>query len=246
MTAERKTRWFDYLEKLIIPAALGILAWRTDVAANKISSSQQDLAAAQFELSTELAKAEQIREGTELDAQLIDLFGKYYFGELPGEQTFAVNVVQNLTSPALREILAEVVANDVRQTDQARSEASSIAEGARQEAENELLFRQLKSFSIGIYYLENNGQAKSIAETIKFQLDAQGLYVSLQARPEGFFGTVPLGNEVRYDPNTETEPAEYLVSIINSNDPSLDIKSRPVATSTPGFLSIMVGEGLVN
>jgi hypothetical protein len=103
----------------------------------------------------------------------------------------------------------------------------------------------LRSYLIGIYYLSSNSQASSTAEKLETLLDEKGLQISLYPRDIGFFGTKPLGNEVRFDPRSETEAAQQLAFVINSDDESLDVKTRAVITATPNFLSIMIGEGLV-
>ncbi|NES81595.1 MAG: hypothetical protein F6K10_09405 [Moorea sp. SIO2B7] len=212
MSGDRNLRWFDYLEKLIIPVALGVLAWSTDVAANKISSSQHELATA------------------ELDAQLIDLFGKYYFGELPGERNFAINVVvQNIKNPALRRTLAEVIKSDERQSDETRSEASSIAEEARR--------LMVNRYKIQIFYNDKKPEQMSEAYEIKSALVSQGVTSTIEVRQQRDTAS---SDQIRYFEQNERDVALALQDILNSSYSQRSFVLQPVVTPSPGSISIFL------
>lgn len=93
---------------------MGILAWTAHIASNRIAESQTELATAQYELNKKLSHIEQERRKSEVDTQLTDLFGRYYFGDKPGQKEFAVNVIREISGTDLKNALAYIVAEDLK------------------------------------------------------------------------------------------------------------------------------------
>ncbi|NCQ92537.1 MAG: hypothetical protein GPI94_17955 [Microcystis aeruginosa LG13-03] len=132
-----KYRVIQIIEKLIIPVCLGLLAWSTSDSANKIAQSNLSLTAAQNDLNRRLSEVNSNREGTQLDAQLIDLFGKYYFGGKPEQQKFALRIIKEVSSGELQRAIAEAVATDPKLNNTSagqviRQQASQIVNNAVQ------------------------------------------------------------------------------------------------------------------
>lgn len=121
----------NIIDKLIIPILLGILAWTADNSANKIAESQNRLAESQFNIQED-------REARETDAQLVDLFGKYYFSNVDEQRDFAVKLISKLTSPELQKSLAELVISNPQESKKNQQEASTFAEIAQQKICNQI------------------------------------------------------------------------------------------------------------
>lgn len=114
----------------LLPLFLGILSFSVGYSSNRIASSNLEIAKAQSELNKELSKENRLREETQLDAQILDLFGKYYFGGDPEQQVFAIKITLPLStnSASIKQVIHEYVNKQVSTDPKRRntSEGKSI------------------------------------------------------------------------------------------------------------------------
>jgi DNA repair exonuclease SbcCD ATPase subunit len=105
----------------------------------------------------------------------------------------------------------------------------------------------LATTKVGIYFLRDNPAALRAAEQIRDALSAERSVgaIELYPRDRAFFETVnaPSGDEVRYEPGREERVARELANTLERLT-ARRFALRTVATPTPGFLSVMVAEGL--
>lgn len=103
-----------------------------------------------------------------------------------------------------------------------------------------LNFAAADSFRVEIYYAKEN---KSSARQIDFQLKQSGFkgQVTLKEREPQFWDEFGWGegNEIRFEPNTESIAMKYLYRFIDAKNPSLELRKAPVTdTSRPKSVAI--------
>jgi hypothetical protein len=103
----------------------------------------------------------------------------------------------------------------------------------------------LSGVKVGVYFLGDNAGARRIAGQMREVLTGVAGSVELNARDRAFFETVnlPLGDEVRYEAGREDAVARELAETLERLT-SRRFTLRAVGTTTPGFVSVMIAEGL--
>jgi len=104
-------------------------------------------------------------------------------------------------------------------------------------------------YKIDIYFLEGVLEAEVTASKImgiirRYFADTK---IVIAPRNREFFNNIvpPRGNEIRFEPGIEDAAARGLMSLLNSAEPTLDMKMKEVyATKTPQTLSILVSAAI--
>lgn len=104
---------------------------------------------------------------------------------------------------------------------------------------------RLSGVKVGVYFLNGQADARRRAEQIRDALAGVAGSVELNARDRSFFDTVnlPSGDEVRYEPGREDAIARELAQALERLT-SQRFALRAVTTPTPGFVSVMLADGL--
>jgi hypothetical protein len=122
----RSNRMLHVLETLLVPILLGVLAFSTNRAGNKIANSQYALASEQQKWNEQVTAREERRKGVELDARLVDLFGQYYFADDQKKKDFAVKILSKMNSADLQRDLALAIQEDKKISDTSQKELDEI------------------------------------------------------------------------------------------------------------------------
>jgi hypothetical protein len=114
------------LQTLLVPILLGVLAFSTNNAGNKIANSQYALASEQQKWTKEITAREEQRKDVELDAKLVDLFGQYYFADDQKKRDFAVKILTRMNSEKLQRDLAIAIQEDRKVSEKSQTELDEI------------------------------------------------------------------------------------------------------------------------
>lgn len=226
----RKQRVMWALEKLAIPIAVAIVGYVANDAANKISTAQLALAKAQHE-----SNHEEFKTATQL--KYLELF---YRDIVSPEETVRARAVSllHVMAPELASSVSSFVAADPNIPTATKA---AVKEGAR-----DILVRgPLAVYKIGIYYLAGDVVLESRAKSLASALAGVGLSaVEVNPRDAGFMSRFkPAARiEVRYEAANESQHASDLADILRGIRPGEEVKTRPVRTSTPNFISIFLGQ----
>ena len=102
----KRIGWILRIIEIVGLVFVGILAFKAQQTSNRIADSQ-------LKLNERISHFEQQRKNTQLDAHLVDLFGRYYFGEKPGQKEFAVKIIKEMSGDDLKDALTFVVSEDL-------------------------------------------------------------------------------------------------------------------------------------
>jgi hypothetical protein len=204
----------DIAVKLLIPLAVAYFAWVQNDIAIRNQSTQQDRS---------------------VELKLVEIAWTSLTSEDQTEKSSALNLVRTLR-PELAAKLASSVSQDEKQPPEIRREASQFTA--------DISASSLEDYKIDIYYQADVAVAARTAKNVQTIILSRKLTkrIVLAPRDDAFFADVgiPDGNEVRYLPGIEDEPAQALAAILNSTDISMNFRLRPVHTRTPGTLSVFI------
>jgi len=218
----------ELLENLLIPILLGVLAFITSDAGNKISKSQLELAKSQENRQVEESKSN-------LQIKYIELFySDITSGEIQKQKnalSLLTLISTNQADPLLKWASTFVKPEAKGQIDIARNEINSR------------IVSILSNYEIMIYFLENNQDLLKSAQEIKQKLVDYGLtenQVRLEKKDDSFFQNLgyPTGYEIRYDQGIEDKEAELLESILTGALPSKQFIKRGIGSGTKNSISI--------
>jgi hypothetical protein len=214
---ERKLGWkiADLVAKLLIPVAVAYFAWVQNDAAIRSERTHQEVAS---------------------ELKLLEIAWTSLMSEDPAKKNLALDLLRTM-QPELAGNLMSVFSQDETQPPEIRMRASQIM--------TDITGLLLRSYKIDIYYQDDIPEAEYSARYVESIVTDSKLTsrITLAARSHSFFTkvTLPVGNEVRYDSESELEAAQALAALINSNDISLNFRVRPVRVRrTPGILSVFI------
>ena len=222
-------RLLDILEKLLLPAALGFLAWTTSQASLRVSASQLDLAKAQ--------DARQARE-SQATAQLkyLEIFYRDIKSTDERNQLFALSLLTHL-NPELGSSLADLVKTSPRSSKAVVDKAASIKTGFD-------AFGPLNGFKIGIYWDEKDARLEAAARELKGKIEKRNFPgpVQLYPRPQQFLASLGASdqNEIRFEAGIEDEAADRLLALMTELAPDRHFVKREVANRTSKFMSLFL------
>lgn len=220
------------LEKLVIPAMLGLLAWLGSQGATKISESQLRLA----ESAAEDRKTE-FRRG--MQAKYIEIFYKDLNSGDPKSQSNAIRLMRVVDSD-LSQSLLELVAVTP-------GISPAVVQQATEVKREILAIAPLRGYTIGLYYYKDDAAAGRTLSSIKSRLKTSGFLGSVQEYPndDAFFERVyaPKTLEIRFEGGTEDEASKTLLSIMKSTAANENWNLLKVGSKTPDFISIFVPRG---
>jgi hypothetical protein len=222
-------RVFEVAEKLLLPGALGALAWVTSATSANIAESQLALARSQD-------ARQQVESRTVMEAKYLELFYKDINSRDERTQVFALSLVRYL-DPELGSNLADLVKNSPGSPKSVTEKAASIKRDFD-------AFGALSSYKIGIYWDKDSVQLAKVAQDIQKKLEQRGFPgpVQLYPRSQSFLDSfgAPSGNEVRFEPGIEDEAADRLLSLMSELTPERHFVKRGVTNRTPNFVSLFL------
>lgn len=119
------SKYLDWTIRIIEISGLifiGVLAFKVNETSNKIANSQ-------LVLNKNISHLEQQRKNTQMDAHLLDLFGRYYFGDKPGQKEFAIKVINEISGQDLKKALAYIILKELgAENTELREELKEITE----------------------------------------------------------------------------------------------------------------------
>jgi hypothetical protein len=220
------------LEKLVIPAMLGLLAWLGSQGAAKISESQLRLA----ESAAEDRKVE-FRRG--MQAKYIEIFYKDLNSGDAKSQSNAIRLMRVVDSD-LSQSLLELVAVTPGVSPAVVAQATEVKKEI-------LAIAPLRGFTIGIYYYKDDPTVGKTLLAIKSRLKSAGFLGTIQEYPndDAFFERVyaPKALEIRFEGDTENEASRTLLSIMKNANANENWTLLKVGSKTPNFISIFVPRG---
>jgi hypothetical protein len=223
------TRFFDTIEKLLIPLAVGALAYVASEAGNKISTAQLTLA----QSTAEDRKSEFNRT---IQAQYIELFYKDFTSSDTKRQASALRLL-SVMEPGIANNLAKFAATSPDLSSNVRQDAESAQKQIEAVA-------PLYGFKIGIYYLSEDAAARNISTQIEQTLSQKGFRgpVQLYPRKPSFFEEYGASDkiEVRYESPTEDDAGEALYQLLQAGFTQSGLVKQVVSNRTPNFLSIFI------
>lgn len=219
----------DVLEKLLLPFALGVLAWTTSQASVRVSASQLELAKAQ--------DARQVNE-SRATAQLkyLEIFYRDINSTDERNQLFALSLLTYL-NPELGASLADLVKVSPRSSKAVVDKAASIKTGFE-------AFGPLSGFKIGIYWDEKNAQLTAAARQLKEKIEGRHFPgpVQLYPRSQQFLASYGASgrNEIRFEPGIEDEAADRLLALMEELEPGRHFVKREVVNRTANFMALFL------
>lgn len=233
--AEKEKGWvqyFRFVEKLLLPVALGLLAWFGNQAANRISEGQLHLSE-----SAIMDRKEEFRRT--IQAKYAEMF---YRDLNTGDANKLRNAMRLLN--LIDGELAGQLSGLVEATPNVPADILTGAEKTRKEVE---IFGPLFGFKVGIYFLRGNEESAAHANDIQLKLVGRGFSGPIQLYPsdKAFFELLrePKTLEVRYEPDRETPVADALIYVLKDLFPNLEFTKRPVVNRTASFISIFIPIG---
>lgn len=235
MTQKTPSKLYKYerlltiLEKLILPAILGLLAWFGSQAATQISEAQLQLAHSSVENQNNEAKRA-------IQVKFIEIFYKDFNSGNPSSQMNAIRLVKLLDAKLAQDLLTLVAT-----TPGVTEEVVEKANEAKRYVET---ISPLNGYKIGIYFPIKDSSAELFAHKISNRIKASGFMGPLEIYPKdhSFFEKInyPRGLEVRYESGIEDEAAESLLALVRSLDNSDSWSARPVSSRTRNFISVII------
>lgn len=229
---EKEKGWDKFLrfvEKLLLPVALGLLAWFGNQAANRISEGQLRLAE-----SAVIDRKEEFRRT--IQAKYVEMFYRDLNSGDANKLRNAMRLLKLLDGELVGQLSSLVEA-----TPNVPADIRTGAEKTRKEVE---IFGPLFGFKVGIYFLRGNEGTTMRANDIQRRLVDRGFSGPIQLYPsdKAFFDLLrePKTLEVRYEPDRETPAADALIFVLKELFPDLKFTKRPVVNRTASFISIFI------
>lgn len=248
-------KFVNFLEKVLLPLALVILAYATYKNTLKTTSSQLILQQNQHSANTKRISKQHIddvelsnkqhNDNLELsnkqhannsDIKYLEIsYEKLLFGSK--EEKEKVLLLIDEMSPELSlklSRLAELTLDDKGQKEVAQNKINSS------------LIRLFNGYRIDIFYVQNVESQKKTAEDIAGILKDSGLSIPIILKPQDTatmkkFGLI-VENQVRYERGLEDSQAEELVKLLNKSNAEIGLVKRPVRNivDTKNYLSIFI------
>ena len=217
------TKIIEFSEKLFIPIFLGILAYVTSQAGNKISEAQNEIARSQLRL----AKAQNTEN---LQAKYIELFYQEIASQDVQKQRYALSFLKVIELDAASPLL-DWAENNVEPG------AKPQVNAARKDVISRLRLQELNKYKVQIFFNENRAEQKEISLEIQNALRNAGVRSIIEVKPQLDRAS---SDQIRYFPENETEVAKTLQDILNNIYTRRKFNLQKVNTPSPGSVSIFL------
>ncbi|ALF52025.1 hypothetical protein ACX27_02820 [Nostoc piscinale CENA21] len=223
----------ETVEKLMIPIALGVLAFITSQAANQISQAQLELAQSQ-------SASQDAEFKDNLQVKYIEIFYRDMSSTDKTKKKSALSLL-TLMKPEIAKPLLDWAKLNI--PEELQGDAKSVAKNINNEIVN-----ILGKYMINIYYINNDSSLSNVAQNIKDALTKYGLKadrIVLNNKGEDFFRALgyPTAYEIRYDPGSEDNAAELLTKVLQENySASKPFIKRPIGSGTKNSISIFLSK----
>lgn len=222
--------YIHILEKMVLPAALVILAYATYSSSNQNMAAQIALQEKQHDTDIELSDRQ---HRNNIDIGYLSLFSEKFLNGSKQEQAKILGLVDEIRPELAVKLsrFAEAISDDIKQQEKASEKV------------NDSISRLFKDFKIDIFYLNNINKDSLLAEKIFKDLEKRKLGFSIQLRPLDTLTMIkfsPENNEVRYERGIEDAQAEELVKLLNILNPNVPFITKRVSNITKNYISIFI------
>lgn len=206
-----------WVEKLVLPAALGILTFFVAQGTQKISEGQLAIAKAQYQL------------------KYLELFYKDISDlKQPDRQKAALTLLY-VTDREVGDVLAKAVAANESNTQEVRISAATLGKKIN-------MLGPLVNYEVIFYYVEGDDKARELAESYAKRLT---LFELITCRTEKLTRDhwhnklqSPKRFEIRYDDIFEEEAAEALAKLLGGFDRNISFRKVVAGGRTPFKLTV--------
>ncbi len=244
--------FFSFLEKLLVPIALGLLAYAANSASINIAKSQNELARAKLKLADsqfQLAKAQDNRAALESESttlrtieesktakqlKYIELIYQDISSTDKNRQLQALGLLLSLDQE-VGQALAKAVSSNPSNNKVVRDKALRILRSINK-------YGSLINYKIGIYIEEGDADLKSYAGKLVLAFTENRFpgHISIYVKAKEFFDKAKRleFSHIRYEPGAEDDPAEMLISLLNIINPGRQFRLVKTIQPSPNFISI--------
>ncbi|MDJ0618341.1 MAG: hypothetical protein QNJ63_16605 [Calothrix sp. MO_192.B10] len=221
------TKFLEFSEKLFIPILLGILAFITSQAGNKISKTQTEIALSQLEMAKSQYKAN-------LQVKYIELFYQDITSQNVQKQRDALSFLE-LIELDEADPLVEWAENRVKPEVKPQLEEARQNIVSRQQRVQDL--QKVNDYKIQIFYNEKRPEQRRIAVEIKNALKNAEVRSVIEVKPQLDKAS---SDQIRYFPKDESEVAKALKRILDTTYPKRSFNLQEVYTPSKGAVSIFL------
>lgn len=220
--------YVDVADKLLIPVAVGLLAFATDCASRRTAEGQLALARAIEERqAAEAVEARQLK--------YVELFYRDIADPTPSKQMAAASLLSVLKPEYSRPLLRVIESNPAVSPEVRRQALGLVAVSSR--------FGPLINYRLAFFYPESDAASAAAATGVQSRLLQERFPGEIALRPSteaairalGF----PHGNEIRYDRHYEEDPARELHQILKAYLPNAHFTLVPTDSGrTDNYMSL--------